>query len=251
MNLASSRQCAASATAWLPECWRSRLPGTAFWDRGQSPASLDLISPNLRKDYVIMKHSRLAFIGLVISAALMFGTCGAVLAHGQTQVGDYGLEIGFHNEPVFQGDPNSLDLFVTNTKTNKPVNGLEATLQAEIIFGSSKKQLTLSPQDEVEGGYTAAVIPTEVGDYTWHVWGTIEGTPVDVSMTSSPETFGSVEPKAGYAFPGAEPALADMQAQAASASSLALMALAVGIAGLLLGAGGLAVGLMRKPAPRP
>jgi hypothetical protein len=198
-----------------------------------------------------MKRNHLAISSLILLAALVFGTYGAALAHGQTQVGDYALEIGFHNEPVYQGDPNGLDLFVTNSKTNEKVNGLEKTLQAEIIFGSSKKQLTLVPQDGVDGGYTAAVIPTEVGDYTWHVWGTIESTPVDVTMTSSPTTFGSAEPKASYAFPAPEPALADLKAQAASASSLALIGLIVGIVGVILGVAGLAVGLLRKPAARP
>ena len=197
-----------------------------------------------------MKRNCMAFIDLVLLAALIFGTYGAALAHGQAQIGDYALEIGFHNEPVYQGDPNSLDLFVTNSKTNEKVNGLEKTLQAEIIFGSSKKQLTVMPQDGVDGGYTAAVIPTEVGDYTFHVWGTIESTPVEVSMTSSPTTFGSAEPKASYAFPAAEPALADLKAQAAAAASLAQIALIVGIVGAILGVGGLAVGLIRKPAAR-
>ena len=198
-----------------------------------------------------MKHNRWVIIRLVLFAAVVFGSYGAALAHGQTQVGDYALEIGFHNEPVYQGDANSLDLFVTNSKTNEKVNGLEKTLQAEIIFGSSKKPLTLAPQDGVDGGYTAAVIPTEVGDYTWHIWGTIESTPVDVTMTSSPTTFGSAEAKAAYAFPAAEPALADVKAQAASASSLALIGLIVGIGGVILGVAGLAVGLMRKPVARP
>jgi len=198
-----------------------------------------------------MKHNRWVIIRLVLLAALVFGTYGAALAHGQTQVGDYALEIGFHNEPVYQGDANSLDLFVTNSKTNEKVNGLEKTLQVEIIFGSSKKPLTLAPQDGVDGGYTAAVIPTEVGDYTWHIWGKIESTPVDVTMTSSPTTFGSAEAKAAYAFPAAEPALADLKAQVASASSLALIGLIVGIVGVILGAAGLAVGLMRKPVARP
>jgi hypothetical protein len=108
---------------------------------------------------------------------------------------------------------------------------------AEIIFGSSRKQLALEPQDGVDGGYTAAVIPTKVGDYSWHILGTIENTPVDVTMTSSPTTFGSVEAKAAYAFPAAEPALADLKAQSASASSLALVGLIAGTVGAILGGG--------------
>jgi hypothetical protein len=175
---------------------------------------------------------------------LLFLVGSAALAHGQIEVGDYELEIGFHNEPAYQGEPNGLDLFVTNTKTGEKVNGLEETLQAEIIYGSSKKELALEPQEEQDGAYTAFLIPTATGDYTWHIWGEIEGTPVDVSMTSSPDTFGSVEPKAALAFPAAEPAAAELQAQAAAAMQTAQTAIIVGIIGALLAVGGLVVGFL-------
>jgi len=196
------------------------------------------------------RHTLLSLIGVILTMALAFGLSTIALAHGQTQVGDYALEIGFHNEPVYQGDPNSLDLFVTNSKTNEKVNGLESTLQVEIIFGDSSKQLTLSPQDGVDGGYTAPIIPTELGDYTWHIWGSINGTPVNVQMTSSPTTFGSVEAKADYAFPVAEPSLADLQAQSAAAASMARVALGVGIAGVIFGILGLVAGLVMGRAAR-
>jgi hypothetical protein len=88
----------------------------------------------------------------------------------------------------------------SQAKTDEMVNGLEDTLQAEIIFGSSMKAVKIEPQEE-DGAYTAYVVPSEVGDYTWHIFGTIEDTPVDVSMTSSPDTFGSVEPLSDYTFP--------------------------------------------------
>ena len=196
------------------------------------------------------RHTHSYLLGVILATALALGLSSIALAHGQTQVGDYALEIGFHNEPVYQGDPNSLDLFVTNSKTNEKVNGLESTLQAEIIFGDSSKKLTLSPQDGVDGGYTAPIVPTELGDYTWHIWGSINGTPVNVQMTSSPTTFGSVEAKADYAFPGAEPALADVQAQGAAAASMAQVALVVGIAGVIFGLLGLVVGLVAVRAAR-
>ena len=107
-------------------------------------------------------------------------------AHGHTEVGDYELVIGFHNEPAYQSEPNGLDLFVTNKKTGEKVNDLADTLKVEIIFGSSKKELKIRPQWGEDGAYTADVLPTVAGDYTWHIWGAIKGTPVDVSMTSSP-----------------------------------------------------------------
>jgi hypothetical protein len=178
---------------------------------------------------------------LALLCALLL-TCSAS-AHGVIQVGDYELVIGFHNEPAYQGEPNGLDLFVTNVQTNEPVNGLEETLQVEIIYGASTKQLRLRPQFGQDGAYTADVLPTAAGDYTWHIWGEIEGTPVDVSMTSSPDTFGSVEAKSEFAFPAPEPALQEVQAQSR-------LALVIGILGAVLGALGAAMGFLAIRARR-
>jgi hypothetical protein len=152
---------------------------------------------------VFMKIRTVSILASCLAAILLAGMYGSALAHGQIQVGDYELEIGFHNEPAIQGQVNGLDLFVTNTKTGEMVNGLEETLKAEIIFGSSTKAVPIEPQEDLDGAYTAIVIPTQTGDYTWHIFGDIQGTPVDVSMTSSPTTFGSVEPATDYAFPSA------------------------------------------------
>jgi hypothetical protein len=121
--------------------------------------------------------------------------------------------------------------------TNEPVNGLEETLRVEIIFGASKKELPIRAQFGQDGAYTADVLPTEAGDYTWHIWGDIEGTPVDVSMTSSPDTFGSVEPKSESAFPAAEPTLQELRDQTQ-------LALTVGILGAVLGIIGITVGFL-------
>jgi hypothetical protein len=158
-------------------------------------------------------------------------------------VGDYELVIGFHNEPAYQGEPNGLDLFVTNIKTEEPVNGLEETLHVEIIYGASKQELTMEAQWGQDGAYTAYVLPTEAGDYTWHIWGDIDGTPVDVSMTSSPDTFSSVEPKSAVAFPAAEPTLTELRDQAQ-------LALTIGIVGAILGVIGIIMGFLGMRARR-
>ncbi|HEX9018405.1 MAG TPA: hypothetical protein VF806_04430, partial [Anaerolineaceae bacterium] len=133
-------------------------------------------------------HRKYRMAILLVFAALLL-VFSSVSAHGSAKVGAYTLEIGFKNEPAYQGYPNSLDLLVHETASNKPVTGLEATLKAEVIFGASRKTLAIQPEDGVDGEYTAAIIPTELGDYTWHITGSINGTPVDVSMTSSPSTF--------------------------------------------------------------
>ncbi len=187
---------------------------------------------------------------LLIAAALLFATHTIALAHGHTDVGDYELVIGFHNEPAYQGEPNGLDLFVTNTTTEERVNGLEETLRVEIIFGNSKKELEMYSQFGQDGAYTADVLPTEAGDYTWHIWGDIEGTPVDVTMISSPDTFSPVEPKSSVAFPAIEPTLAELQAHAAAAAQSAQTALIAGVAGALLGVIGIVVGVQGMRAGR-
>ena len=193
-----------------------------------------------------MKQKIALSFGLAFGFALagLFGTGGTAFAHGHTEVGDYELVIGFSNEPAFQGEPNGLDLFVTNTKTKEKVAGLEKTLKAEIIFGSSKKELELRPQFGRVGDYTTDIIPASEGDYTWHIFGQIEETPVDVSMTSGPDTFGAVESKSSVAFPAPEPTSAELKAEAASAAQTAQTALMVGGLGALLGLVGTVIGLM-------
>ena len=39
------------------------------------------------------------------------------------------------------------------------------------------------------------------GDYTFRIYGTIDGTEIDESFTSGPETFGAVEDPAPLQFP--------------------------------------------------
>ena len=190
------------------------------------------------------------FLALATAVTLFLVTVSGTLAHGRTEVGNYELVIGFHNEPAYQGEPNGLDLFITNIETEEPVNGLEETLRVEIIYGSSNRELELRTQFGQEGAYTADTLPTEAGDYTWHIWGEIEGTPVDVSMTSSPDTFSSVEPKSAVSFPNPEPASADLAAQADAAAQSAQTALIVGIVGVVLGLLGSVLGLMGYRAAR-
>jgi hypothetical protein len=183
-------------------------------------------------------------LGLIAGLGVLSSAGGVAFAHGRTEVGDYQLVIGFHNEPAYQSEPNGLDLFVTNKNTEENINGLEKTLKAEIIYGASKKELTVRPQFGRDGAYTAYVVPTEAGDYTWHIWGTINDTPVDVSMESSPDTFGAVEAKAEAAFPAAEATTAQLKAQADSAASTAQTALIVGGLGALLGLIGIVAAFM-------
>jgi hypothetical protein len=181
---------------------------------------------------------------LTIISILLLGFPVGAFSHRSTQAGDYQLEIGFRDEPVYQGVINGVEVIVTNTKTNEKVNGLEATLQTEVIFGAAKKTLKLEPEEGVDGTYTADVIPTETGDYTFHIFGTIENTAVDVSMTSAPDTFNSVGPVSNATFPGTGVSTADLSAQTAAAASRAQTALILAGIGAVLGLAGLVVAII-------
>jgi hypothetical protein len=185
----------------------------------------------------------------VVALALVFSS-GTALAHGHVEVGKYALVIGFREEPAMQGEVNGLDLRVSVHETGAPVVGLEDTLKAEISYGGTTQPLELRARWGQEGAYTADIIPTEAGDYTFHIFGTIEGEPVDVSLTSSPDTFSSVETKESIAFPAPEATPAELAAAAAAAQRSATIALVVGALGLLLGAAGVAFGLSARRASR-
>ena len=62
----------------------------------------------------------------------------------------------------------------------------------------------------IPGDYEAPLIPTAPGDYTFHLSGTIDGTAVDETATSSDATFNSVVDATGIQFPNQLPALTDI-----------------------------------------
>jgi len=124
--------------------------------------------------------------------------------------GKYHLVVGFLDEPAYTGFKNSLDLRVTDPTKPTPaagetatngIEGLESTLQVEIIYGDQKKTLPLEPRFRTPGAYNAWVIPMAAGDYTFHIFGTINGDQIDEMFTSSPEGFGAVKDAASIQFP--------------------------------------------------
>jgi hypothetical protein len=197
---------------------------------------------------------------LILAAALLFH--GRALAHGHIEVGEYSLTIGFLNEPALVGEPNAVSLEVIHHgeaeeehaateeaheateephdesedehDAGEPVLGLEESLSVEIIKGDQSQTLEFRPQFGAPGMYVADVLPTETGDYTFRIFGDINGTPVDETMTSGPDTFSSVESADSIAFPAAN----------ASAGSQNQTALYVAIAGAVLGLIGTVLGIM-------
>jgi hypothetical protein len=156
---------------------------------------------------------------LVIAAGLIVGSLLAALsplaadAHETRVVGDgkYQIVVGFKNEPVFAGDKSGLEFWVTEApeatpaadaeSEGTPVEGLDETLQAEVIFEDQTMELPLSAMWDEPGGYGSDFFPSEPGTYSFRIYGAIGDTEIDETFTSGPETFGDVQDPAPLQFP--------------------------------------------------
>jgi hypothetical protein len=166
------------------------------------------------------KFLSLATLGTLAVGATMIAAPLVAEAHEVRQLdnGKYQIVVGFMNEPVYAGDKSGLEFFVTDLSApatpgavaaegdddeagGAPVDGLEKTLQAEVIFEDQTMELPLEARYNAPGAYQSIFYPTKAGDYTFRIYGKIGDTDVDESFTSGPDTFGPVEDPAPLQFP--------------------------------------------------
>lgn len=179
-------------------------------------------------------------------------------AHEFRKVGKYGLVVGFGTEPAYAGQPNRVQLLVSDAATNEPVADIGNDLKVQVIFGDQSQDLEMEPEFEVHefgtvGDYGADFIPTRPGKYTFHFTGSIKGQKIDESFTSGPDTFGEVEDPVAAEFPVKDPTtgqlnekidreiprltsgIGDANDAADGAKTLSYVSLAVGGLGLVVG----------------
>jgi hypothetical protein len=164
-----------------------------------------------------MKSINLIIKVVSILTLAMLGTAlisSAVWAHEQRNVHNYSLEVGFFTEPAIEGQMNGLDLRVTNSATQQPVTGLEKTLKVEISCVPAKASRTFDIEpvdpDGDPGHYNNGFIPTTPGQYSFRIFGTIEGTAVNETFSSGPDAFSDVGTAAGVQFPQTLPSLREV-----------------------------------------
>ncbi len=202
-----------------------------------------------------------ALLGLLLTGV---AAPGGASAHERRDLlgGKYRVVVGFLAEPAYEGEPNGLDLTVTSLteKTadgkDKPVEGLQDTLKAQVIVGGGAKQLdlALTPVFNQPGKYAGRFQPTKSGQYQFRVYGQLEGQPIDERFESGPGRFNDVQSLAPLQFPEQVPTTANLQARIDAAESAADTARLLGIAGLVVGALGLgtaAFALLRRPSRGP
>ena len=175
-----------------------------------------------------------AAIAVVVASLGIFATPAA--AHERRGVGPYTFVVGWIAEPSYVGQLNALDLTVTETATNKPIEGLEKTLKADLITGggAAVMPLTVAARFGLPGKYQGQVLPTKVGDYTFHITGTVNTTSVDERFESGPGRFGAIEDVASLQFPTKVPSNSDLAAKLDDANTKLTIAIALGALALVV-----------------
>lgn len=181
----------------------------------------------------------LAAAAVIVSSFLV--NTNVALGHERRAVGPYTFVVGWINEPSYVNLLNSLDLTVTETNGGKAVEGLEKTLKADLTFGGSStpQPLTLAARFGLPGKYSGYVMPTKVGDYTFHITGTVGTMNVDEKFESGPGRFGSIESTDPLQYPQKVVSNSDLAARLDSIQTLVVVGIAIAGIALLLGVGGL------------
>jgi hypothetical protein len=211
--------------------------------------------------------------GVALMLALILASTAS--AHVVKQFGTDSVAMGWLHEPTYAGIENAVQVVVKDA-AGQPVDDLQPGDLTVVVStaGQQTAALPLQPSFDPDTGlgtpgeYDAVLTPTEVGDYTFHLAGSIHGQTVDETATSSDQTFDPVTAGTAVQFPVKLPAVGDLSTliqrvdgratsantaavaaqQAASTASddarFALIAgLSVGGLGVLLGLAGLIFGL--------
>lgn len=168
---------------------------------------------------------------MLVNLFVLISTVGLVSAHEGREVGDYTIEIGWRVEPAFTSLLNGVEITVTrhgdeneehieteataelkeehtnavteehDEEEKNGVTDLEDTLQIEVTFGPASKVIKPQPISGEPGHYTANLIPMRPGDYTFRIFGTIEGVEVNETFSAADGQFSTVEPIEDIQFP--------------------------------------------------
>lgn len=131
-------------------------------------------------------------IGLLISLSMV----SSGWAHDKREVaGKFTFIVGFVTEPAFAGSMNGVDLRVLEGGSDKPVEGLEKTLEVTVIKDGTKEEklLPFRPRYKDPGRYAAYFMPTAPGSYIFEIKGSINGVKVNETFQSGKDHFHDVE----------------------------------------------------------
>jgi hypothetical protein len=173
--------------------------------------------PEVSMSFLRSRSGRAVARAGLVAAVLTLLLAATVQAHIVKTFGTYTIALGWVKEPTYVGQLNAVQAFVTDSK-GKPVTDLAAGDLKVVVTagGQDSASLDLAPTYDEDtglgtpGDYEAPIVPTIPGDYTFHLSGSIHGTAVDETATSSESTFESAADSTGIDFPTKLPSLSDI-----------------------------------------
>ena len=137
-------------------------------------------------------------LNVILLLLIIPSSIGLAYGHTVDAVGEYRVEIGWMNEPVVSGETNGIEFYVSplipcpnisepikwaeSQEFQNGVEGLKKTVKMKLIYKDESITLPLSPDHNISGKYYAFVNPTLSGFYQANMLGTIEDTPISLSM---------------------------------------------------------------------
>jgi len=121
---------------------------------------------------------------LLLVAAVVFASPLSVKpaeAHITKVFGNYLVQVGWDNEPVYTGLVNAAQVTIKKGSGDSatPVINALKNLQISVKYGGVTKPLDFLPSSTVDGQYDAPLIPTRVGTYSLVFKGTVENQAID------------------------------------------------------------------------
>ncbi|HVS42608.1 MAG TPA: hypothetical protein VMU20_10080 [Candidatus Dormibacteraeota bacterium] len=150
------------------------------------------------------------------AGALSLGAVHPALAHDVHPFGPYTVALGWLHEPAFVGSDNAVQVLVK--QGDAPFTDItDKDLTVVVSLGSQKMDsMPMVPSADpdtglgIPGEYEMHFIPTTPGNYTFHISGKVNGTPVDETVTASDKTFATVDNPTDVEFPNKVPTNSDL-----------------------------------------
>jgi len=190
------------------------------------------------------RRASAAVAGALLALATSFAVASA---HDIFTAGRYRVAIGWQFEPASGTDTyidtgNAVQVFIdvasAGDQRGTPVSNLNRDcshpdFQVTVTAGgTASSPFCPAPAYDPDTGsgrldeYDAPLIPTVVGTYTFHIFGAIDGTPIDQTVVSGPSTFDSVGDSSAAQFPVAIPSTAEIASKVDAVTRRAASAVA-------------------------
>ena len=152
----------------------------------------------------------------VVAGGLSLGAVHPVFAHDVHPFGPYTIALGWLHEPAYVGMDNAVQVLVK--QDDKAFTGItDKDLTVVVSLDKQKMDsMPLVPSADpdtglgIPGEYEMHFIPTTPGNYTFHISGKVNGTPVDETVTASDKTFATVDNPTDVEFPNKVPTNSDL-----------------------------------------